>query len=122
MLHSLFAFCLYSPMQLVTPKVVAMAVSTVITIWRIFPQMFLLLFSLLLIIVRFWFLVDVFFICHPDEPFLRVILTTFLCHPERSEGSVYIHGCINVYVFRSIRHFVPQDDTVLYTDPSLRSG
>ena len=29
---------LYNPMHEVTPKVVAMAVSTVMTIWRIFPQ------------------------------------------------------------------------------------
>ena len=34
------------PMQEVTPKVVAMAVSTVITMLRIFPQM--LLFSILI--------------------------------------------------------------------------
>ena len=30
--------CAYMPMHEVTPKVVAMAVSTVMTIWRIFPQ------------------------------------------------------------------------------------
>ena len=36
------------PMHDVTPKVVAMAVSTVMTIWRIFPQMVLLLFSIML--------------------------------------------------------------------------
>ena len=29
---------LYTPMHEVTPKVVAMAVSTVMTMWRIFPQ------------------------------------------------------------------------------------
>ena len=28
----------YTPMHEVTPKVVAMAVSTVMTMWRIFPQ------------------------------------------------------------------------------------
>ena len=39
---------LYNPMHDVTPKVVAMAVSTVMTIWRIFPQMVLLLFSIML--------------------------------------------------------------------------
>ena len=32
---------IYTPMQEVTPKVVAMAVSTVIKMFRIFPQMFL---------------------------------------------------------------------------------
>ena len=32
---------IYTPMQEVTPKVVAMAVSTVITMFRILPQMFL---------------------------------------------------------------------------------
>ena len=32
------AFLFYTPMQEVTPKVVAMAVSTVITMWRILPQ------------------------------------------------------------------------------------
>ena len=31
----------YTPMHEVTPKVVAMAVSTVMTMLRIFPQMFL---------------------------------------------------------------------------------
>ena len=35
----------------VTPKVVAMAVKIVITTWRIFPHIVLLLFSLLFIIV-----------------------------------------------------------------------
>ena len=35
----------HTPMHEVTPKVVAMAVSTVMTMWRIFPQM--LLFSIL---------------------------------------------------------------------------
>ena len=33
----LFSFC-YTPMQEVTPKVVAIAVNTVMTMWRIFPQ------------------------------------------------------------------------------------
>ena len=34
---SSFLFC-YTPMQEVTPKVVAIAVNTVMTMWRIFPQ------------------------------------------------------------------------------------
>ena len=33
----LFSFC-YTPIQEVTPKVVAIAVNTVMTMWRIFPQ------------------------------------------------------------------------------------
>ena len=36
----------YTPMHEVTPKVVAMAVSTVITMFRIFPQMSLFIFDL----------------------------------------------------------------------------
>jgi hypothetical protein len=38
--HTHFYF--YTPMHEVTPKVVAMAVSTVMTMWRIFPQILLL--------------------------------------------------------------------------------
>ncbi len=40
-------FFFYSPMHEVTPKVVAMAVKIVITTWRIFPHMLLLLFSII---------------------------------------------------------------------------
>ena len=40
------SFRIYTPMHEVTPKVVAMAVSTVITMLRIFPQRFL--FSILI--------------------------------------------------------------------------
>ena len=35
---SLAPIFIYMPMHEVTPKVVAMAVSTVMTMWRIFPQ------------------------------------------------------------------------------------
>ncbi len=37
-------FFVYTPMQEVTPKVVAMAVSTVITMFRILPQIVLFIF------------------------------------------------------------------------------
>ena len=39
-------FCCYTPMHEVTPKVVAMAVSTVITMFRILLQMSLLMICL----------------------------------------------------------------------------
>ena len=53
-----FLFDFYTPMQDVTPKVVAMAVSTVITMFRIFPQMFLFSISDL------WFMISFFFFLH----------------------------------------------------------
>ena len=42
-------FLIYTPIQEVMPKVVAIAVRTVMTMLMIFPQMFLLVFSMLAI-------------------------------------------------------------------------
>ena len=62
----------YTPMQEVTPKVVAIAVSTVMTMFRILLQIDL--FSMM------------FFCFRINTYFLIVIQPTF-CHSERSEES-----------------------------------
>ena len=76
----------YHPMHEVTPKVVAMAVSTVITIWMIFPQM-LLLFSLLLMMVCFFdglFFDGLFFDGLFFDGLFFCLIPLPTCHSERS--------------------------------------
>ena len=47
---------IYTPMQEVTPKVVAMAVSTVITMFRILLQSSFFIFDLWVMIYELWFM------------------------------------------------------------------
>ena len=71
-------------MQLVMPKVVAMAVSTVITMLRIFPQRFLLVSMVVLVFFR------VSTICH-SESFLSFTKQFVIQTTEGRKNLVYIH-------------------------------
>ena len=100
---SLFDF--YTPMQDVTPKVVAMAVSTVITMFRILLQMFLFSISDL------WFMISFFCTTEYTEfHWVFSLLFSTFCHSDdhrEEESRVHPH-------LFSI--------ALCPRDPSLRSG